>query len=718
MPAQEEKSSVRAPAGGFPPVGYADWRRRVEEELGGAAFEDALVYRSRDGLERQPLYTAETSAGEVPGAVRPAAGWRIAQEIAHPRPEAAAEAMRADQDRGARLLWLRVQALVSGVVAEAAAAEYGGLCVGAAEDLEPLVAAVRPGTEVVLEVGEEALPLAALWMAAARRRGVEPRDLRGSFGCDPLGDLAECGLLFGSLDFAYRQMADLTAWTLEHAPGMRSVLVSTIIHREAGATAAQELAYAIATGVCYLRRMTAAGLGVEDAASRIDFDLATGRDLFEEIAKLRAARLLWAKVVRASGGGAAARTMRLHARSLATETSRLDPWMNLLRGGAQSLAAALGGADSVRADPHDEVLGWPSDDGRRLALDAQHILAEEARLGRVADPAGGSAYLESLTDAVARAAWEGFRELERRGGMDRALADGVVAEQIEAAAGALERASATRREAIVGASAFVNPAEEVAWETRPAPEPPETPVPDDLPGLELELEAEAEGPPEEARARLDEIIEELDRYHAEDDRLEAAFNVVELSVAAPGELGELMEVTLAAAEAGAYGQDLTKALTAESGQASCAELEFFRPAEAFEALRRASDRWRAERGRRPRAAIVELGERTDDSAAFVRRLLAAGGIEGVEAGAPEAALAAPGPEEVVALCGRGARDPGRVAELAPRFAGRGARHVLIAGAPGEHRAALEAAGATAFVFDGCDVVQVLRDVLEDLGAMP
>ena len=177
--------------------------------------------------------------------------------------------------------------------------------------------------------------------------------------------------------------------------------------------------------------------------------------------------------------------MRIHARTSAFETSRLGPWMNLVRGGAQSFAAALGGADSIRTAPWDQALGWPDAPSRRLAANTQHILADEAHLGRVLDAAGGSWYLESITDQLARRAWDLFRELEAEGGMASAVAGGTVVKRVHAAAEQRRRSAATRRAPIIGTSAFADLAE--------APFAPKLPVRVELPTLPIRELAEESG---------------------------------------------------------------------------------------------------------------------------------------------------------------------------------------------------------------------------------
>ncbi len=733
MSRQDLKNPPARPGEAEPDAAYASWRRSVEKALGGDSFADALKARLPGGLELEPLYTAESLPegfdpqalpGQPPYVRGPSidAGWRIAQEIAHPWTVQAAEAMRADQDCGVRLLWLRLGGIVSpGVWELETATDYSGVCVIGVDDVEKLVAAVEPGVEVVLESGAQALATAAMWVAAARRRGLGPGDLAGSFGCDPLAAASAGG---GGLETSFRQLAELAAWTAAEAPAMRSVLVSTSAYHDAGADAVQELAFAIATGVCYLRRMTAGGLDLDAAAAQLDFSFSVGRDVFLEIAKLRAARLLWSKVVAAAGGPASAQAMRIHARTSALETSRIGPWMNLVRGAAQSFAAALGGAGSIRTAPWDEALGGPDDRGRRLATNVQHILAEEARLDRVIDAAGGSWYLESITDQLARRAWEMFRQLEGEGGMARSMERGLVAERLRAAAGERRRAAATRSAPIVGASAFADLAEE--------PYAPKLPERVELPRPPLHDLAEESG-----SISIQELLDlediKLEREIGEIQQIDGMLVALELSMEAPGEAGELMDLAIDAAAGGARGEQLLEAL-GEGGEEDVAggppkpaggELERFRLAQPFEQLRAASERWRSSRGRRPRILLLGLvgddaGRRAPD-VAFIRRLFAVAGVESIESAGHRVTDAAQsftesGTEAAVILAPDALH--AEVAELAARLEQLGAGAVFVAGRAGEHEAALRDAGVAGFVYDGCDVQALLAILHEKLKRLP
>ncbi|MEM7587247.1 MAG: methylmalonyl-CoA mutase family protein [Acidobacteriota bacterium] len=684
-------SPDQSPVGAFPNVDEATWRQRVEGELGSADF-SVLTHRTLDGLEVQPLYTATSdpaTSGSAtsgpPTEFQPmprSAGWRLGLTLSSSIPEQVQRLTASAQAHGANLLWLPA----AGVSTPEGERELGGLRFDYASILEGLLETVRPETEVVLELGDEAPLCAALASAFGYVSG------GCHLTCDPLATLAASGRLPGSVSGSLRRMADLAGWAASEHPEMRTVLVSVRPYHEAGASTVQELAFALATGVEYLRSLTQAGLPLADASRRLDLSFSMRSDLFSEIAKLRAARRLWAKAVACWGAGVETHELRIHAHGSLRELSRIAPRTNLLRSATQAFAAALGGADSIVLDSYDAISGSPSPDGARLALNIQHMLALEASAGRVVDPAAGSWYLEHLTDRLARAAWERFQEIERGGGMARCLEAGQIGAWVARAAKESKRASATRERPIIGSSAFVDLSQAVDWN---AIAPSASVVSDDAAFQEEAFDDEARDP--------DEV-----------EKSEAALTVLELSVEAPGEPGELLELSSAALRAGATLAEVYGRLTAGEQTASCEPLVGSRASADYEELRRVGDRWLAELGSRPRAALIDLGKGASDMG-FVRRLLAAAGIEGFECSDIDAALE-DASWNLVALCGVDARDPARVGELATRFRELGTRRIWVAHDGGDQPSAFEEAGIDAFVYEGCDVLALLRESLEALGA--
>ncbi|MER7920549.1 MULTISPECIES: methylmalonyl-CoA mutase family protein [unclassified Streptomyces] len=446
----------------FPDATHEQWQRLVEgvlrksgKEVSGAAAEDALSTTLEDGLRTRPLYTARDTAPDpgLPGfapfvrGARPeggvAGGWGVRQR----HTTLADGAVLADLENGGTSLWL---ALGEGGIP---LADLGRALEGVYLDLAP----------VVLDAGRDTAEAAEALLALYADKGVEPEDVRGNLGGDPLGYEARTGT---AQDVA--PYAALAARCAEGYPGLRALTVDALPYHEAGGSAAQELGASLATGVAYLRALTEAGLSVEQAAGQLEFRYAATADQFLTIAKLRAARRLWARVAEVSGAPGA---QTQHVVTSPVMMSRRDPWVNMLRTTIATLAAGVGGADSVTVLPFDHALGLPDAFARRIARNTSTILIEESYLARVIDPAGGSWYVERLTDELAEAGWEFFRTIERDGGQAAVLRSGRLRTDLATTWAQRSKKLAKRREPITGVSEFPLLAEKPV-ERRPAPKAP------------------------------------------------------------------------------------------------------------------------------------------------------------------------------------------------------------------------------------------------------
>ncbi len=456
-------------AGGFDPVDEDAWLAAVDKVLKGAPF-TKLVSTTADGITVQPLYTPSNSPGGndeagFPGqapftrgahaAGRVDVAWDIRSVVTGP--DAATANARALQDLERGVTSLEVP-WVAGVT------DLPAVLDGVLLDLAPVV--LRPGFDATAAADA----LISLW----EERGVDDGAAVGGFGADPLAALAAKGGAGREPSELLAQLGALAARTAERFPKVRAVTVSTLPAVEAGASEAQELAVLLATGAAYLRAMADAGLSADEAAGQIALDLAADEDVFATVAKLRAARRLWAALLDACGVSPEAQAPVLHVTEAQRMLTRRDPWVNLLRTTAAVFAAGVGGADGVTAQPYDVLLGDPGDLGRRMARNTQLLLQEESNLGRVLDPAGGSGYVESLTDELARVAWSIFQELELTGGMPTVLLDGTLGARIADVRDARMARVATRRAPITGVSEFPDlgadpppPAEPVDAEARP-----------------------------------------------------------------------------------------------------------------------------------------------------------------------------------------------------------------------------------------------------------
>ncbi|MCT7353750.1 methylmalonyl-CoA mutase subunit beta [Streptomyces sp. 15-116A] len=448
----------------FPDVTHEQWQRLVAgvlrkagKDVEGDAAEEALTTALEDGLRTRPLYTARDTAPEpgLPGFApfvrgsraegNTVAGWDVRQR--HTAADGAA--VLADLENGVTSLWLTVGE--DGIPVPSLA----GVLEGVYLDLAP----------VVLDAGPETETAARELLRLYQERGVAKDAARGNLGADPLGYEARTGQTYDTAP-----MTALARRCAEEYPGLRALTVDALPYHEAGGSAAQELGCSLATGVAYLRELTEAGLTVEQALGQLEFRYAATADQFLTIAKLRAARRLWARVAEVSGAPAAGAQAQ-HAVTSPVMMTRRDPWVNMLRTTIATLAAGVGGADSVTVLPFDHALGLPDAFARRIARNTATILVEESHLTRVIDPAGGSWYVERLTDELAHAGWKFFQEIEGAGGQAAALRSGTIKERL-AETWAVRRAKlAKRREPITGVSEFPFLAEKPVVRD-PAPEPP------------------------------------------------------------------------------------------------------------------------------------------------------------------------------------------------------------------------------------------------------
>ncbi|MDR6979705.1 methylmalonyl-CoA mutase [Streptomyces sp. 3330] len=443
----------------FPDATPEQWQRLVAgvlrksgRDVSDAAAEEALSTALEDGLRLRPLYSAHDPAPDpgLPGFApfvrggraegNSVGGWDVRQQ------HTSGGAVLTDLENGVTSLWL--------VLGE------GGIPVASLERvLDGVYLDLAP---VVLDAGGDVESAARELLRLYEERGVAPEAARGNLGADPLGHEARTGR---GHDFT--PVTGLARLCAERYPGLRALTVDALPYHEAGGSAAQELGCSMATAVAYLRELTEAGLPADLAAGQLEFRYAATADQFLTVAKLRAARRLWARVTEVCGAAAG---QVQHAVTSPVMMARRDPWVNMLRTTVATLAAGVGGADAVTVLPFDHSLGLPDAFARRIARNTSTILIEESHLARVVDPAGGSWYVERLTDELAHAGWESFREIERAGGQAAALRSGRIGRDLADTWEARSAKLAGRREPVTGVSEFPNLAERPV-EREPAPAP-------------------------------------------------------------------------------------------------------------------------------------------------------------------------------------------------------------------------------------------------------
>jgi len=693
----------------FPPTDYAQWRELAESDLEGATFEEKLLTQTYEGFKVQALYTRADHSGDddplgfpgLPPHVRGADAWGVRggcdlrQEYLHPDLGQSNREILADLAGGATSLLLRFDfgartGLDPDDSRAIARAGRDGVMIYHQDDFAQLFHGVDlASTPIALEAGAAFLPAAALLVGHWRRAGIPANEARGAFNADPLAILARDGELPMPIEHALAQMAELANWTTRNCPHLTSVRVGSAPYHHAGATAVQDLAFAIATGIDYLRAMEAAGLTIESAAKQILFSFSLGTHHFLGIAKLRAARLLWSRVIEACGGSASAGAMRIHARTSKRVLTRRDPYVNILRNSSALFAAILGGSETITSAPFDAAAGLPDDFSRRVARNTPLVLQEEGHLHRVIDPAGGSWYLDSLTEKLAGMAWELFQKIERQGGMTHLLKSGWVLQEIDSAFALCERNISRRKEGITGASDFVDPAQD-----RAATVPPD---------------------PREMRDAACLRVARLRRENSALDRLAG------LPIGADNRF----DAAIAAAASGASLGQLAEALGFH--RADCVPIAPLAPhpyAQPFEDLRDASDRWCETHGRRPAVFLAKFGSAAHHTAraSYARGFFEAGGfvVSGNHAfDDPQSAANAfaDSGAKIAVICSSDKLYPQIVPGAAAALKASGARTVVLAGNPAAQQNAWEQAGVDRFIFIKCDVLATLRELLEDEGVL-
>ena len=701
----------------FPAATPEQWREAAEKLLKGAPYEKIMERMTPEGIRLKPIFwkdaldslpAAETQPG-FDGYLRgtTASGyrgqpWEIAQELPYGTPTEFNDAAKADLMRGQDALNVILDiATLKGLDPDSAqAGEVGacGLSIACLEDLKVAFSEIMPeAVSFHIRTGCSGLAVGSIFFAWLKEQGVALDSVKGSLGMDPIAVRSAAGQLPTELAELLDEQAVLAEYCVKEAPSIRSVGVSTLPYHQAGASAVEELGIALATGSAYLTELTERGLSVDDAAKQIRFSFCIGPNFFMEIAKLRAARVLWAQVVAAFGGSAEAQKINMHARTGLYNKTKKDPYVNMLRTTTEAMSGVIGGADSLCVGNFDEVTRLPDTFSRRISRNTQVILQEECELTAVVDPAGGSWAVEWLSNEVSEKAWAFFQEIDSKGGIVATLKDGFIAETLAKTAAGQEKQLNQRRVSLVGTNVYPNLEEEELEERLPA-----------YANLR-DIRAK-----EIARARV-ELDEDTDAKV-----MAALGKVVEVDRAG------LIPAVIDAISVGATIGEVTKTVRASANPSSVMQpLPVARLSAKYEALRAASASYKAANGHGPKLFLCNLGplRRHKARADFTKGFFQSGGFEvmspaGFET--PEAAVAALAESgaAITVVCGTDGDYEENFANYAKAIkAANPNTRVLLAGFPGGNEADYRAAGMDDFIFVKSDNYAINRQALELIGVL-
>jgi methylmalonyl-CoA mutase len=448
----------------------ADWEAAAAKEVKGKD----LTWQTAEGIDVKPLYTAEDTAELDPGlpgfapftrgpyaSMYTGRPWTIRQYAGFSTAEDSNAFYRRNLAAGQKGLSVAFDLAthrgydsdhprVTGDVGKA------GVAIDTLEDMKILFDGIPLGEmSVSMTMNGAVLPVMAFYIVAAEEQGVAQAQLQGTIQNDILKEFAVRNTYIYPPAPSMRIVADIIAYTSANMPKFNSISISGYHMQEAGATAVQELAFTLADGMEYVRAAKRQGLEVDAFAPRLSFFFAIGMNFFMEVAKLRAARLLWHRIMDDFGAkNAKSKMLRTHCQTSGVSLTEQDPYNNIVRTTVEAMAAVLGGTQSLHTNSFDEAIALPTDFSARIARNTQLVIAEETGITNVADPLGGSYYVEALTQRLADEAWALIQEVEGMGGMTMAVAEGMPKRRIEEASAARAAAVDRGETVIVGVNRY------------------------------------------------------------------------------------------------------------------------------------------------------------------------------------------------------------------------------------------------------------------------
>lgn len=659
----------------FPSVSAYEWKAAVEKDLKGA-YSDKLVWKPYEDFKINPFYRKEdlkpldyltnTLPGEFPyvrGTKKINNDWEIGEDI-----------YEADIERANRTACNGIRRGLTSLtfICEVGEDRIFGVPIQNQHDMSILLKDIPiEKTPVHFRCGEGAPAILALFINEAKKREIPPGALRGSVDADPIKYLELRGSFYGRRQDSMDELRATISYLSEHMPAFKGLKVHSHHFHDAGATAVQELAFVLASGVEYLDWLTSADLTVDQVARHTAFSFSVGSNYFMEIAKLRAARLLWAQIVNQfKPGEEASAAMTIEVRTSSWNKTVYDPYVNMLRGTVEAMAAAIGGCDLMTVPPFDAAYKPPDEFSRRVARNTQIILKGESYLDKVIDPAAGSYYIENLTDSLAREAWNLFRSVEDKGGIVEALKSGFVQEEIEKTGKKRDADTATGKNIFLGVNQYPN------------------------------LEERMSDRIEEGNA-----ISHLKKSGGvRFDKTDSISSLMSLFSEKKTSLGDVIP-------------------SRNSVEFRIMPLTPYRGARAFEELRLATEEYIRETGKRPTVFLLTIGgqARRKARASFSHNFFSSAGFRVIDnpgfASVEEGVNAALISEaQIVVICS----SDKEYAELAPLVSGKlkqenPAVFVIVAGYPKEIVAELKRSGVDDFIYAGANRVELIKKYQKLLG---
>jgi methylmalonyl-CoA mutase len=694
----------------FPPTNYDEWKDAAVAALKGAPFEKSMYTQTYEGIKLEPLYTAEhtkdlafarTLPGEPPmirgtrasGYI--ASQWEVAQESDSPLPASANEIARHDLDRGATTITPRLDEATRDGLDSAAPAADGGVALSTLSDVSNFLKGIDIEKHPIhAYAGSSGAALLGFFSEAARLAGFSVSDLHGCIGADPIGAYLERGVTPRGFDRLFDEAAGTILYARKNAPRLRTLLLRGIVYHNGGGNSVQEVAYAMASAIEMIRALQDRGVDIDAFAGHVRFEFSLGSNFFMEISKIRAARVVWARIAESFGGSGKSLEANIFGRTSFFTKTVFDPYVNMLRNTTEAFSGVVGGVDGLTVGRFDEAIHSGDEFSRRVARNSQIMLQNEFHLLHPIDPAGGSWYIESLSDTVAQKVWETIQSIEGSGGIISNARDGKIQAAVDDILQQRFRKLAGRADRAVGTNMYPNTAE--------------APL----------TYSETEAKPTASERERDLKLAKSGR--SDTDVKSAVESISKRS-------GDLIELIIGAAKAGATIGEISGALGAGSEpEARIAHVPEHRWTEQYEAVRKRTEAYRDKTGDNVKVFLANMGPipqhkaRADFISGFMEvgnfKILKNDGYPTVEECAEAAASSG---ADLAVICSTDATYPELVPPLAASIKKKkSSMKVFLAGAPAEEfKQSYIDAGVDDFIHVRSNCLAVLTDLQKAKGML-
>jgi methylmalonyl-CoA mutase len=695
----------------FPETSYDEWKQLTEKDLEGIPS-GRLKTKTYDGIHLNFMYTQQDiqnlpQTKNKPGYKNFLRGtktngyldnsWLIAQEIPYTFPKDLNKALRFDLEKGQNSINIILNSASQKFIdlndVSEKEIEQTGIYLQNVDDLLKVFEKIDiTKYPLFVKTGYSNLNFLLLFTGYARKKAIDLNKISGAFEADPYDFAITQGVLPISFKSVFDEMANVTKWINKNIPNLKTIGVSGLHYHNSGANAVQELAFSFATAVDYIRQMLERGLKIDEVATKIRFTFGIGSLYFLEVAKFRAARILWAKIIEAFKGNEESQKINIHAHTSFYNQTVFDPYVNMLRTTTEAFSAVIGGVDSLHTNFFDEAIRTPDNFSRRIARNTQIILSEESHMNQIIDPAGGSYYVESLTNEVATMTWKMFREIENKGGMFKALEEGYPQDLTENSANEKKTNFNKRKDVLVGTNSYAN-IKENKLET-------------DSADIKIKLlNSTKEFRENRNKDEFKNALIEFQNTNNFDELIEKGTNAVLKSAT----IGELFNAK--------RGNDRSKI--------SIKTLKVHRIAESFEELRNASVEYKHKKGHLPKVFLLPMGPLSQNKARadFSKSFFEIGGFDVIlkqRFQTVEEAIdtAIKSESKIFVICSTDETYPELVPPITKGIKGK-RKDVLIvlAGYPKNIIEQLKKDGIDEFIYLGADVYQTLKNIMIKTGVI-